>query len=80
MRRQRDYKKEYAQYHGKPEQIKRRAGRNKARRIMEKKGKVRKGDSKDVSHDDHNTLNNKSSNLTVKTRSSNRKHHGRKYV
>ncbi len=46
----RDYKKEYAEYHGKPEQIKNRAARVKARRIMEKTGAVHKGDGKDVDH------------------------------
>lgn len=46
----RDYKKEYREYHSKPAQKKRRAARNKARRIMEREGKVRKGDGKDVAH------------------------------
>ncbi len=46
----RDYKKEYAEYHGKPEQIKKRAERVKARRMMEKTGAVTKGDGKDVDH------------------------------
>ena len=34
MRKLRDYKKEYQDYQGKPEQIKRRAARNKARRKL----------------------------------------------
>jgi hypothetical protein len=46
----RDYKKEYANYQGKPEQIENRAKRNAARATMEKKGLVRKGDGKDVDH------------------------------
>jgi hypothetical protein len=46
----RDYKKEYANYQGKPEQIENRAKRNAARAAMEKKGVVRKGDGKDVDH------------------------------
>lgn len=46
----RDYAKEYADFHGKPEQIKRRAERVKARRIMEKTGAAHKGDGKDVDH------------------------------
>lgn len=46
----RDYKAEYANYHGKPDQIKKRAARVKARRIMEKEGAVTKGDGKDVDH------------------------------
>jgi hypothetical protein len=46
----RDYKKEYAEYHGKPEQIANRAERVKARRLMEKTGAAKKGDGKDVDH------------------------------
>lgn len=46
----RDYAKEYADFHSKPEQIKRRAERVKARRIMEKTGAAHKGDGKDVDH------------------------------
>ena len=46
----RDYKKEYAEYHGKPEQIQNRAERVKARRMMEKTGAATKGDGKDVDH------------------------------
>ena len=46
----RDYRKEYDRYQGKPEQIKNRAQRNAARAKMAKKGKVHKGDGKDVAH------------------------------
>ena len=46
----RPYKKEYEEYQGKPEQIKKRAERNKARATMMKNGKVHKGDGKDVAH------------------------------
>lgn len=46
----RDYKKEYKDYHGTPEQKKRRAQRNAARRAAEKRGSVRKGDGKEVDH------------------------------
>jgi hypothetical protein len=46
----RDYKKEYADYHGKPEQIANRAERVKARRVMEKSGQATKGDGMDVDH------------------------------
>lgn len=46
----RPYDKEYADYQGKPEQIKKRAERNKARATMMKAGKVSKGDGKDVAH------------------------------
>lgn len=46
----RNYKKEYAEFHGKPEEIKKRAQRVKARRMLEKTGAVHKGDGKDVDH------------------------------
>jgi hypothetical protein len=68
----RDYKKEYANYQGKPEQIKRRASRNAARALLEKKGKVHKGDGKDVNHRSGNPMSNKVSNLQVESKSANR--------
>lgn len=46
----RDYKKEYEEYHSKPEQKKRRAQRNAARRRAERSGAVSKGDGKEVDH------------------------------
>jgi hypothetical protein len=73
--KKRDYKREYALYQGKPEQIARRSARNKARRIMEKDGLVHKGDGKDVDHirkSRHGALNNSRSNLRVLPRSVNR--------
>lgn len=72
MVKKRDYKKEYANYQGKPEQIKRRASRNAARAEMEKAGKVRKGDGKDVNHRNGNPMVNKKSNLQVESKSANR--------
>lgn len=70
----RDYKKEYENYQGKPEQIKNRAKRNSARREFEDRGLVRKGDGKDVDH--RKPLikggSNSSSNLRVLSRSDNR--------
>jgi|TARA_R100000541_G_scaffold18634_1_gene28491 hypothetical protein len=68
----RNYKKEYASYHGKPKQKKRRASRNAARAIMAKRGLVTKGDGKDVHHTTGNPMNNKKSKLSVKTKSKNR--------
>jgi hypothetical protein len=68
----RNYKKEYRNYHSKPEQKKKRAARNRARRKMEKRGKVSKGDGKDVHHKDGNPRNNRRSNLKVKDKSDNR--------
>jgi hypothetical protein len=46
----RNYKREYETYQGKPDQIKKRAQRNAARAKLMKAGKVRKGDGKDVAH------------------------------
>ena len=46
----RNYRREYDQYHGKPEQKKRRAQRNKARASAVKSGAVHKGDGKEVDH------------------------------
>jgi hypothetical protein len=71
-RRQRDYKKEYRDYHGKPKQKKRRAQRNTARAKMVKEGAVRKGDGKDVHHKSRNTANNSRSNLSVTSQKRNR--------
>ena len=61
----RDYRKEYDDYHGTERQKKRRAARNKARRHMERKGRVRKGDGKHVHHKDHNPENGSAKNLSV---------------
>ena len=46
----RNYKQEYATYQGTPEQLKKRAERNKARGTLMKVGKVSKGDGNDVAH------------------------------
>ena len=74
-KRVRDYKKEYADYHGKPEQKKQRAERNNARARMVKAGKVHKGDGKDVDHKKplFNGGSNANSNLRVKSVHANRK-------
>lgn len=68
----RDYKKEYKNYHAKPEQKKNRASRNAARSKAVKSGKAKKGDGKDVHHKNGNPRDNKSSNLTAKSKSKNR--------
>lgn len=72
----RDYKREYEKYHSKPSQRKNRSKRVLARRIMEKEGKVHKGDGKDVSHKKALIKggSNKRSNLTVSSKSKNRSH------
>ena len=46
----RDYKRENALYNSKPTQKKNRAQRNKARTMMVKAGKAKKGDGMDVGH------------------------------
>jgi hypothetical protein len=46
----RDYKTEVAKYTSKPSVVKKREEQNAARRLMEKAGKVYKGDGKDVDH------------------------------
>jgi len=67
----RDYKKEYKNYHSKPEQKKDRAGRNGARRIMKSKyGSSILG--RDVDHKDRNPRNNSMSNLRLQSKSLNR--------
>jgi hypothetical protein len=68
----RNYAKEYANYHSRPEQIKRRSSRNKARRLAIKAGKAKVGDGKDIHHKDGNPLNNKNGNLRSMNRSKNR--------
>ena len=71
-KRDRNYAKEYADYHAKPQQKKERAARNKARAVMERGGKVHKGDGMDVDHIDSNPLHNSPSNWRVQTKSKNR--------
>lgn len=68
----RNYKKEYKDYHSKPEQRSNRSKRVLARRKLMKKGRVRKGDGKDVHHEDGNPQNNGDSNLKVLSKSKNR--------
>ena len=71
----RDYKEEYREYQGTPEQRKRNDARKKARRLMEKAGHVRKGDGKDVDHIRRNVdgkLDSSRSNLRVMSRHKNR--------
>ena len=75
MSKKRDYAKEYRDYHGKPEQIKRRAERNKSRQKLIDAGVNVKG--KDVDHKDHNTANMSRSNLRVRSVHANRAEMGR---
>ncbi len=68
----RNYASEYRKYQKQQKQKKDRASRNAARRIMIKKGKVTKGDKKDVSHKNGNPRDNRPKNLTVQRQSKNR--------
>jgi hypothetical protein len=66
----RNYKKEYENYHSRPEQKVRRAARNAARRCLKDKTGIK---GKDVHHKDNNPLNNDKSNLSIVTQNYNRK-------
>ncbi len=70
----RNYKSEYQNFHGKPEEIKKRAERVKARRMLEKTGAVTKGDGKDVDHKKplRSGGTTTKSNLRVRSKSANR--------
>lgn len=50
MATKRNYAQEYATYDGTEVVKKKRAQRNKARRMLEREGVVQKGDGKDVDH------------------------------
>jgi hypothetical protein len=70
----RNYRSEYDNYQGKPDQIKKRAERVKARRMMEKTGAAAKGDGKDVDHIKPMRSGGTSSkgNLRMRSKSANR--------
>ena len=66
---ERNYRKEYDNYQGTPEQIARRSSRNKARRIMGDKTKI----GQDVGHRDNDPMNNDPKNLKNEDPSKNRR-------
>jgi len=66
---ERNYRKEYDNYHSRPEQIARRSSRNKARRIMGDKTKI----GMDVGHKDNDPMNNSPENLRNEDPSVNRR-------
>jgi len=68
----RDYKKEYDNYHKKPEQRRRNDSRKAARRLMVKKHGKAKLAGKDIDHKDRNPKNNSSSNLRIQSKKTNR--------
>lgn len=63
-----------AKYQKSPEQIKKRENRNKARLTLEREGKAKKGDDKDVEHISGNALDNSPLNWRLGSR-----HHNRSY-
>lgn len=67
-------KEYYEKYHASPEAKRQRAMRNAARREMEERGLVRKGDKKDVDHRKPLSRggSNDDSNLRVQSRAQNR--------
>ena len=66
----RDYSKEYANYHSRPEQKANRASRNRARLIAKKSGAAVAG--RDVAHKNGNPRDNRSGNLATQPASKNR--------
>ena len=66
---ERNYAKEYQNYHSRPEQIARRSSRNKARRVMGDKTKI----GMDVGHKDNDPMNNDPTNLRNEDPSKNRR-------
>lgn len=72
---QRDYKKEYQEYHSKPEQRRNRSSRNKARRALMRARGERALMGMDVDHKDGNPRNNSMANLQIMTPSKNRAKH-----
>ena len=68
----RNYKKEYANYHSKSLQKTNRANRNKARKVVLKAGGSAKVAGKDVHHRNGNPRDNRLTNLAVKTKTANR--------
>jgi len=64
-----------AKYNSKPEQVKRRMARNRARAAMIRAGKAHKGDGKDVGHADGNPMNTPkkgTKNLRMESKRANR--------
>ena len=69
----RNYRKEYLQYQARPDIKAKRASRGRARYRLEKAGRVRKGDGKEVDHKNMNPLDNRPKNLKIVKASLNRR-------
>lgn len=65
------YEHEYAKWGGTTKYKKDRASRNKARRELEREGRVHKGDGNSVDHKDSNPRDDAESNLRVMTKRAN---------
>jgi len=76
VKRARNYKKEYREYHSK--HLKDNNARHRARYDAEKAGKVRVGDGKDIDHKDNNPRNNSPGNTRVMSEKGNRSRPRRK--
>ncbi len=68
----RNYRKEYDNYQGKPEQRKRNDARKKSRRSMVKAVGESKLKGKDIDHRDRNPLNTSRKNLRIQSKKTNR--------
>ena len=69
---ERNYRKEYDEYHKRPEQRRRNDSRKAARRLMVKKHGKAKLKNMDVDHKSGNALDNRPSNLRIMSKSKNR--------
>lgn len=69
------HRKAQAKYQKDPVQVKKRENRNLARAHMEKEGKVRKGDGRDVEHKNGDALDNSPENWKAGSRHNNRSYH-----
>ena len=67
----RNYRKEYDNYQGKPDQIANRSNRNSARRRKEKELGYKLNSKQHVHHKNGNPKDNSSSNLVIRSQSSN---------
>ena len=69
MKKKRNYRKEYDEYHSK--HLKDNNARHRARYNAEKKGTVRVGDGKEIDHKNNNPRDNSAKNLRIVSRKTN---------